>query len=659
MANAKMPNMHRADEDRQWLEHFGLRRRPFVAVPSPEHYFPAEPIESARQNLLRMVRRGEGAGLIAGPPGTGKSLLCHLLARELADQFAVVLLPGGRIDTSRVLWQAILFRLGLSFYGLNEGELQIALEAYLRAEELPPFLTQSPRAILPPRPVVLLVDEAHGLPLKILEDIRSLTNIVVGDIPRAHIILSGNMLLEDRLNSPRLEALAQRIVVRAYLQPFTKPQTEGFVRHQIALAGGDPHRIFSPDALEAVHRASGGIPRLVNQICDHGLFLAFAYGRERIDWQLVEEAWADLQQLPGPWNDSAARTNRPNIIEFGSLNETAQSSSTSGQMPSTVPFLRVASEESSVEFSALDTLDHVEKVVESLVSEEAAGSRKSFAEDTPALEVGEGGQAFPTEVVGGEHSPAPLAPQHFARTETYAEAIEINPPPEADPFAEVFDSESVVNTSHVEYICRQSHRFRGHRGEIWLYGRNNRRYAAIVGLGGIFSQGGGDAFEFPPADGGLGCSRASDRLISSGERSGEASLPWEEGHEISSTWIGVIPAGCDGQWTAVTCNTESPRLAEFVAAFHSHPFFSQELEGEMRFQSDEKDVSATNLAVFSADTLQACVSVNEPRESIPLRDGIRLQFPWCGMEKPGSESDHPDPGIGRLLRPVRRLQSVC
>ena len=658
MANAKMPDMHRADEDRQWLEYFGLRRRPFVAVPSPEHYFPAEPIESARQNLLRMVRRGEGAGLIAGPPGTGKSLLCHLLARELADQFAVVLLSGGRIDSSRVLWQAILFRLGLSFYGLNEGELQIALEAYLRAEELPPFLTQSPRAILPPRPVVLLVDEAHGLPLKILEDIRSLTNIVVGDTPRAHIILSGNMLLEDRLNSPRLEALAQRIVVRAYLQPFTKPQTEGFVRHQIALAGGDPHRIFSPDALEAVHRASGGIPRLVNQICDHALFLAFAYGREGIDWQLVEEAWADLQQLPGPWNDSAARTTRPSIIEFGSLDDPPQNSSTSGQMPSTVPFLRVASEESSLEFSPLDTLEHVEKAVESLVSEEAAGSRENLPEDTPALEMREGGQASAPGGIGGEHDPALLAPHHFPRAETYAETIEINPPPEADPFAEVFDSESVVNASHVEYICRQSHRFRGHRGEIWLYGRNNRRYAAIAGLGGIFSQAEGDAFEFPPADLGLGCSRTSDRLISSGDGSAEAQFVWEEGHEISSAWIGISPGGCDGQWTTAAWNTDSPRLTEFVAAFQLQSFFSQEFEGEMRFQNGEKNPSAIDLAVFSADTLQACVTVDEPNDAISPRDEIRLQFPWCGMERPDGESDHPEAGMGRLLRPVRRPQSV-
>lgn len=653
MASPKMPDIFAGDEDRQWLEHFGLRRRPFVAVPSPEHYFPAEPIESARQNLLRMVRRAEGAGLIAGPPGTGKSLLCHLLARELAHQFAVVLLPSGRIDSSRILWQAILFRLGLSFHGLNEGELQIALESYLRAEELPPFLTRTSRAILPPRPVVLLVDEAHSLPLKILEDIRGLTNIVGGDTPRAHVILCGNMLLEDRLNSPRLEAFSQRIVVRAYLQPFIKPQTEGFVRHQIALAGGDPDRIFSADALEAVHRASSGIPRLVNQICDHSLFLAFAYGRGRIDWQLVEEAWADLQQLPGPWNDSLARTTRPSIIEFGTLSEGTPSSRNTGQMPSTVPFLRVACEESPEESSALEALEHVEKVVESLVAEEGCVSGKFSVQEEIAV-CAPASSINSSEPRGLGSDPGGLSGQgNLPPVEAPVGAIHIEPPPVVDPFAEVFDSESSVSTSHVEYISRQSHRFRTQRADIWLYGRNNRRFASMGTLGGMWPQGEAEAFEFPPAYLGAGVYPGWAWSAPSGMEAGEQLSSFKEGQKLSAFAVGVGIGTGSEQLTAVTWGTELPRSAECSFGLQLEWFFSQEPVRQMGPEKARMRQVEQSPTVFSTDTL-SCGAMHECNEGKNPKSRICLQFPWCGVKEPAAGTEQAQAEGENFLRPVRR-----
>ncbi len=439
MADVKAHHPMTADIEARWLEFFGLRRRPFIAVPSPEHYCPMEPMESARQNLFRMIRRGEGAGLIAGPPGTGKTLLCRLLAREFKEEYAVVFLAGGRLDSPKALCQAILYQLGLSFFGLDEGELRIAVEAYFRGDELPEFLTRSPRAVLPLRPVLLLVDEAHSLPLRILEDIRTLTNIFQDDVPRVHLVLSGGMLLEDRLSSPRLEPLAQRIVVRSYLQPLTRPQTEAFICHQISLAGGDPDRIFLSEARDALFRATGGVPRLVNQVADHAMFLAFVAGKSCVDWPLVEEAWADLQQLPGPWNDSQRRQ-RPDIIEFGQLVDDRKTF-TEEASGCTIPFLRVARPEATGDSGVFETLEKAEQAVAELIAENHREATQGPHPDNGIFVGQSTSEASPKEVL-------------LTVDETgWAIAIEIPTPP--NPFEEPFDTEAEVNNWHVDYICRQ------------------------------------------------------------------------------------------------------------------------------------------------------------------------------------------------------------
>jgi hypothetical protein len=133
-------------------------------------------------------------------------------------------------------------------------------------------------------------------------------------------VLAGSPLLEEHLGSAKLESLNQRIISRCYLQSFQYDETAAYVRHAIVQAGGKPDELFTADALDAIHRATEGIPRLVNQLCDHALLLACAAGRKPLSVAGVEEAWADLQQLPTRWNAAeAADSSNADIIEFGSL----------------------------------------------------------------------------------------------------------------------------------------------------------------------------------------------------------------------------------------------------------------------------------------------------------------------------------------------------
>lgn len=291
---------------------FGLVKRPFASAPDADCYFPGQAIENARQTLYRCLERGEGAGLLIGPAGTGKTLLLEALAEQFSARFEVAVLASGRLCTRRAMLQAILFELGLPYRDLEEGELRLSLIDHLSD-------TSSDKEGL-----ILLIDEAHTLPLRLLEEIRLLTNLVRNGQPKVRLVLAGSAALEERFTSPKLEAFNQRVTARCYLQAFDRSETREYIRAQVEWAGGEPDRIFTAGALEAIHRATDGIPRLVNQVCDHALILACAAGVEALDKPQIEEAWADLQQLPTPWNrveGAAPLEKQGEVIEFGVLDD--------------------------------------------------------------------------------------------------------------------------------------------------------------------------------------------------------------------------------------------------------------------------------------------------------------------------------------------------
>lgn len=313
---------------------FGLAERPFAAAPTVKHYFPAAAIEAARQTLVRCIQRAEGVALLIGPAGSGKTLLCHVLADEFRNRYSVALLESGRLCTRRALLQAILFELGLPYRGMEEGDLRLALVDHLSPRNQDH--DSSPR-------LLLIVDEAHSLPLRLLEELRLLSNLVRQGQPRVRLVLAGGPQFEERLASPKLESFNQRIAARCYLEALDRAQTIEYVRHQLHQAGGAPDRLFTSEALAAIYQATDGIPRLINQVCDHALLLACAGGVKQLTASGIEEAWSDLQQLPTPWNAAPGAPDRdaaPGVIEFGELDDEF-----SDDLPAAVPFRAVSGDE--------------------------------------------------------------------------------------------------------------------------------------------------------------------------------------------------------------------------------------------------------------------------------------------------------------------------
>ncbi len=292
---------------------FGLSQRPFASAPLVERYFPASSIDGARQTLARCVDRAEGCGLCIGGPGMGKSLLLAVLADQFSEPFTAALLSAGSWGNRREFLQALCYELKIAYQGLDEGELRLAV------------VNQLTRTDKFRRGIVLLVDEAHSLSVSLLEELRMLSNLVRGGEPCVRLVLAGNLRLEELLASPQLESFSQRITCRCYLEPFDRSETIDYVRFQIAVAGGRAEHVFQPAAVDAVYRASDGVPRLVNQMCDHALLLSYEKEERPVAAQGVQAAWADLQQLPTPWQEPPALRiatgEAAAFIEFGSLDD--------------------------------------------------------------------------------------------------------------------------------------------------------------------------------------------------------------------------------------------------------------------------------------------------------------------------------------------------
>ena len=295
-----------------YQSYFQFDARPFPAPPQADFYVPIGSWEETLRTVARVVERAEGPALVVGGVGTGKSLLCHLLAAHYRKVFQVVMLSSSRLCSARALLQNLLFELQLPYRGLSEGELRFSL-----MEALEPTPENG-------NGMLLIVDEAQGLSRRLLEEIRMLTNLVRRGESRVRLVLAGSTRLEEQFTHPRMESFNQRLACRCYLETLTSEETAYYIQTQLhSVMSGEAIDIFDEQAITAIHRLTDGIPRLINQLCDQALLAAALAETTLIDQYAVEVAWADLQQLPPPVSPEEPIASDTNVIEFGQLDDVA------------------------------------------------------------------------------------------------------------------------------------------------------------------------------------------------------------------------------------------------------------------------------------------------------------------------------------------------
>ncbi len=277
---------------------FQLQRRPFSMTPDAGCFLATDAIRSALDELAVCVERGQGLAVVTGPAGTGKTLLCHRLADELSDRFRTVLLANGRFPTQRALLQAILFELGQPYARMDQQELELALTGVLRS------------VLAEKQGTVIVIDEAHLLTPRLLERLRTLSDLCDEGRPLARIVLSGQWALEELLATPELEALSQRIGCHATLAPLTRRESLDYIAYRLNWAGGELNQVFTPEAVELICKVCDGVPRNLNQLCDHCLLLAYVAEIRPVGREQVEEALEDLKHLPLQWHVPATLGSR-------------------------------------------------------------------------------------------------------------------------------------------------------------------------------------------------------------------------------------------------------------------------------------------------------------------------------------------------------------
>jgi len=258
-------------------DYYGFSEKPFNLTPDPKYLFKSASHANAFELLQYAVRRREGFVVITGDIGTGKTTLCRAVLDQLDRKTfsALILNP--------FLSEEDLLRLILQDFGVvSRDEMKRGRLAGVSKQELIDTLNAFLLSLQPlGASALLIIDEAQNLPLQVLEQIRILSNLETDKEKLLQIVLVGQPNLKGMLRTMELRQLEQRVSIKYELRPLSQEETGAYVMHRLAIAGGAAVS-FSPQALTRIHRITGGIPRVINLVCDRALLAAFSAHTNRV-----------------------------------------------------------------------------------------------------------------------------------------------------------------------------------------------------------------------------------------------------------------------------------------------------------------------------------------------------------------------------------------
>lgn len=261
---------------------YGFQEKPFSLLPDPEFLYPSRKHRMALTLLEYGLTNQASFSVITGDIGTGKTTLIRQLLNQMERDMVVGLITNTHPSFGELL-QWILMAFNLECRSRDKVEMYKAFMDFLIEQ------------YAANRRTVLIVDEAQNMGPQALEELRMLSNVNSEKDQVLQVILAGQPGLRDNLRDPRLEQFAQRISVDYNLEPLAADETREYIRHRLSIAGGDAG-IFDDAACEAVFRYSGGIPRLVNLLCDTALVYGYAEQTRHIGAALIEDVARDKQQ---------------------------------------------------------------------------------------------------------------------------------------------------------------------------------------------------------------------------------------------------------------------------------------------------------------------------------------------------------------------------
>ena len=272
-----------------YLKYFGLSEAPFSIAPDPRYLYMSKRHQEALAHLLYGLQGDGGFVLLTGEVGAGKTTVCRCLLEQIPDTCDVAYIFNPRLTVEELL-STLCVEFGIA---CPPGNTSIkvfvdCLNAYLL------------EAHAQGRHTVLIIDEAQNLAVDVLEQMRLLTNLETNQRKLLQIVLLGQPELADMLERPELRQLAQRIVARYHLGPLTKAEVAAYLRHRLEVSGdaARAQQLFPAKLVGPVYRLSGGIPRLINVLCDRALLGTYVQGKERVDRSTLMQAAREVFHQP-------------------------------------------------------------------------------------------------------------------------------------------------------------------------------------------------------------------------------------------------------------------------------------------------------------------------------------------------------------------------
>ena len=264
---------------------YGFTEMPFNITPDPRFLYLSPTHQEALQHLKFGVQEKKGFIVLVGEVGCGKTTLCRRFLNELDPAlYDTALILNPRVTETQML-KAILTELGETRIGRSQHDLVGQINSVL--------LERIERG----RDIVLIIDEAQNLTFEVLEQIRLLSNLESDKQKLLQIVLMGQPELKHMLGREELRQLRQRILVHYELHPLTPNDLAHYVQHRLTLAGGSGRPNFTKWAMRAIHRGSGGIPRIINNLCDKALLSGFIRESDEINYWDVRRAIREMDML--------------------------------------------------------------------------------------------------------------------------------------------------------------------------------------------------------------------------------------------------------------------------------------------------------------------------------------------------------------------------
>lgn len=264
---------------------FGLKDNPFHLLPGSRYLYFSPSHQDCLEKLVHGIDERVGLLVLTAEPGMGKTMLLHTLLEHLDP----------KVNTAGILFARLCFQDFLQ-YLLEDFGIETTVSTAAQ------YLTQFHRWLIDHHAkdgtTLVFIDEAQSLPLDLLANLSKLLDLEFAGDKLVQIILAGQPTLHETLRHPTLQQLRHRIAVTCALEPLSAVETQAYIQHRFAVAGGDAQAVFSPRAFKTLYTFTGGIPRLLQTLCDNALLSSYATGQRQVSPQTIREAAQELGLHP-------------------------------------------------------------------------------------------------------------------------------------------------------------------------------------------------------------------------------------------------------------------------------------------------------------------------------------------------------------------------